>query len=353
MDSPSAEKNYESMKASLLGAVSPCAHLLIFSLQVVELRKALKAKGASQTGRKSVLIQRLRLLEQPPARSPKRARDEDVLVVEVEEEEQEHEHEHEEEEDATQPEPQQAAIPWSPQLARKPSAPAPGPRDLFSPPLAPARRASSGSPKRALFAEANNSSLSNIDPALCVTPKRSPKKGRVSFGSVEMRKFKMSHGGSTSTPSSGGYPIGLSWEVKGEEVRPLAEKDHDGAPTNASPRRLNERQRKLLLEKVDHRSFFEKQASFETEKEELRQLRRARMSVGCNCTHDNSCGTSRCVCYKEGLACNDDSCSCSCDNCINPNRYNFDQERIDSYRRARIMEAPYVNKFANENELVL
>ena len=317
------------------------------AMRVVDLRKALKAKGASQTGRKSVLIQRLKLLEQGEADQAssdrKRARPEQEQVAEAAVQEDSLE---EDEDNSTPPE---AAL-WSPTLKK----PAPTPvaasssmTDMFSPPLAPAR--TSTSPKRALFGDSSSGAL---DTSGCVTPRSSPKKGRVSFGSVEMRKFKMSHGGSTSTPSHGGYPIGLSWEIKDEVVVPLKEKE-EGGPTNASPRRLNERQRKLLLEKVDNRSFFEKQASFETEKEELRQLRRTRLSVGCNCTHDNSCGTSRCVCYKEGLACNDDSCRCSCDNCINPNRYNFDQERIDSYRRQRIDEAPYVNENVNGNELVL
>jgi hypothetical protein len=74
--------------------------------------------------------------------------------------------------------------------------------DMFSPPR---------SPKRNLFGEM----------ILKTTPKASPKKPRVSFGSVETRKYRMSHGGSTSTPSKGGYPIGLSWEVAGEAVQPL------------------------------------------------------------------------------------------------------------------------------------
>lgn len=113
------------------------------------------------------------------------------------------------------------------------------------------------------------------------------------------------------------------------------------ASPSASPRRLSEKQRKMLLEKVDARSYFEKQASFETEREELRQLRRARSNVGCVCTSPNSCGTSRCVCFKEGLPCNDDSCRCTCETCINPSRHNFDQTRVDSYRRRRILEGAY------------
>jgi hypothetical protein len=240
-----------------------------------------------------------------------------------------------------------------------PSAPSVGPSCVWSPELAkPARTeeamavdnavfsppAAAFTPKRAVFCD----SSAVARPSCLSTPKHSPKKARVSFGSVEMRKYGISHGGSLSTPSQGAYPIGLSWDVK-EEVAaiPLAEAEKGrspSAPTNASPRRLGERDRKLLLEKVDRRSYFEKQASYETEREELAQLRRARQQVGCGCTAANSCGTSRCLCFKEGVACNDDSCQCSCDTCINPSRNNFDEERVRKYRMQRIQEAPYTNE---------
>ncbi len=228
---------------------------------------------------------------------------------------------------------------WSPELDKPQAQEVLIEADLFSPPAN-----FNVSPKRTLFRDTN----SPVPKASCMsTPKSSPKKARVSFGSVEMRKFGISHGGSLSTPSQGAYPIGLSWDVKEEIAMPLSEFEKGKSPnaaTNASPRRLGERDRKLLLEKVDRRSYFEKQASYETEREELAQLRRARQQVGCGCTSANSCGTSRCICYKEGLPCNDDSCQCSCDSCINPMRHNFDEEHVKSYRMTRIQEAPYTNE---------
>ncbi len=140
-----------------------------------------------------------------------------------------------------------------------------------------------------------------------------------------------------------------------------------------------ERERRQLLDKLDARSYFEKQASFETEKEELRQLRRyvlrvlrvcmaslfarrARSNVGCQCTSPSACGTSRCLCFKEvcavavvvarcadaqlrrqhkDLACTDESCRCTCANCVNPRRSNFDQDRVNAYRKRRILEGAY------------
>lgn len=189
-----------------------------------------------------------------------------------------------------------------------------------------------------------NGSFSNKLPPSALRSSCTPgKNARISFGQVEIRKYRVSHGGATSTPSKGAYPIGLSWEVAEEETKPLDKYEAFRSPVHpsASPRRFSEKERKRLLEKVDVRTYFEKQASFETEKEELKQLRRARANIGCHCTSPSSCGTSRCICFKEDLACNDDSCRCTCANCVNPKRYNFDQDRIDNYRRRRILEAPY------------
>ncbi len=196
----------------------------------------------------------------------------------------------------------------------------------------------------------------SASPASALRRSCSPgKKARISFGQVEVRRFHVSHGGSLSTPSKGAYPIGLSWEVAGEHAQPLVEYERErasqlftpGGPAG-SPRRLSEKQRRVLLEKVDSRSYFEKQASFETEKEELRQLRRARSNIGCQCTSPGSCGTSRCLCFKEELPCNDDSCRCTCDNCINPKRYTFDETRVNNYRRTKILEGAYTHVDASE-----
>jgi hypothetical protein len=239
-----------------------------------------------------------------------------------------------------------SAASWSPTLAKPVMEPEqkkhhseqkkPVQEFFFSPPTAL-------SPKRTLFTESSDSVVDGEARRMsCLsTPGTGSKKARVSFGSVELRKFRVSHGGSLSTPSHGAYPIGLSWEVAEEIKLPTIPEKSGNAPTNASPRRYDERARKLLLEKVDRRSLFEKQASWETEREELAQLRRSRQMVGCNCSNSNACGTSRCLCFKMELACNDDSCQCTCDTCLNPNRYNFDAEKVSSVRQARIKEAPY------------
>ncbi len=307
----------------------------LFSCFFKNLNLQLRGLGMSTDGRKAVLVQRLALMETARMRSESPFVREEAL-------------------ESTPP--ISAALPtpsdWSPTLAKPVSvtaAPSQPPQEFFfSPPIAPA-----SSPKRALFpdacdAAANDNDLSRRQSCMS-TPRSDSKKPRVSFGSVEMRKYRVSHGGSLSTPSHGAYPIGLSWEVKEEVKVPLSEFEKDvNAPTNASPRRLDERQRKLLLEKVDRRSLFEKQASWETEREELSQLRRSRQMVGCGCAGTAACGTSKCLCFKNQVACNDDSCGCTCDTCLNPQRYNFDPEKVSSYRRAKMQEAPYTGKDENE-----
>jgi len=301
------------------------------AMRVVDLRNELRVRGAPTAGLKAQLVARLVLLDKASEKSrPSAARQ---LVLEPDNE------------DTPASSPSSPApsggvgCAWSPEHLSK-AAPSEAPMEVdnavFSPPAAL-------TPKRSTFSDSNAAAR----PSCLSTPKNSPKKARVSFGSVEMRKYGISHGGSLSTPSQGAYPIGLSWDVKEEVAMPLSEFEKGkspGAPTNASPRRLGERDRKLLLEKVDRRSYFEKQASYETEREELAQLRRARQQVDCGCTAANSCGTSRCLCFKEGVPCNDDSCQCSCDTCINPMRNNFDEERVRRYRMERIQEAPYTNE---------
>lgn len=296
-------------------------------------------------GRKSVLVQRLVLMEEANAAA---AAPRDSVTVMVEP--------HNEEELETTPLVSPAAqspasglpAPWSPTLAKQPAQQQQQQQQdfVFSPPAPP----SLASPKRALFGGESNAEADARRQSCLSTPGSASKKPRVSFGSVELRKYRVSHGGSLSTPSQGAYPIGLSWEVKEETKLPLSEFEKGKsphAPTNASPRRLDERQRKLLLEKVDRRSLFEKQASWETEREELAQLRRSRQMVGCNCTGKNQCGTSKCLCFKFKLACNDDSCGCTCETCLNPQRYNFDPEKVSMYRQAKMQEGPYTENDEN------
>ena len=227
------------------------------------------------------------------------------------------------------PLPGEDKMPWSPTLHKRNAENMKNDSSLLDASLS--QMNTTCSPKRTLF----SSDFKTPD---------QKKKSRISFGSVEIRKYRVSHGGACGTPSKGAYPIGLSWECVDQETRPVDEEEKDNVV-----RKLSEKDRKRLLEKHDRRSYFEKQASFETEREELKQLRRARMNIGCGCTSANSCGTSKCICYKEGLACNDDSCKCSFDCCINPSRYNFDQDKVDNYRKKRIEEAPYTLPGVDEN----
>jgi len=296
-------------------------------LKCTELRALLKARGLSTAGRKSVLVEKLALFDASTpfdtfnVAPPEDPMDKPCLVSS--------------QDVNTKPaSPEASSFPpnWSPTLPKNSCSPTKrSEEEMCGNNVEKSPGSSCSSPRRNLWS----------------TPKSDSKKPRISFGSVEIRKYKVSHGGSLSTPSKGAYPIGLSWEIADEVVQPLAESDKQVSETNASPRRYSEKQRKLLLEKVDARSFFEKQASFETEKEELRQLRRARTNIGCHCNSPNSCGTSKCFCFKEGLPCLDDTCKCTCATCINPARCNFDQKRIDNYRKLRILEGAYTE--ANEN----
>jgi len=313
---------------------------LISHLKVVELRAELRRLGQPVSGRKSVLQQRLRLaraaLAKPPVSEP--------------------------ESPVTPPAAKSASEDVMDSITRllgmvTPTTPSWSPAEPETSPSTPTTPpAKRPSPKRALFPsdeeEAENGENMDVEDGettprpIIRQPGSEKKRQRISFGHIEVRKYSVIHGGSLSTPSKGAFPLGLDWEYDEEAVerKPLREYEEEKQITPKHLRRLNETQRKLLLERMDKRSYFEKQASWETEKEDLRQIRRSRCNVGCGCTSPGACGTRRCLCVREGLSCNDDSCRCTDINCNNHLRYNFDQSRVDQYRRQKIMLAPYTER---------
>jgi hypothetical protein len=50
-----------------------------------------------------------------------------------------------------------------------------------------------------------------------------------------------------------------------------------------------------------------------------------------------ACETNKCICYKNGLECHEDSCGCTDEMCKNPKRHVFDQDKVDNFRKLKLL----------------
>ena len=51
-----------------------------------------------------------------------------------------------------------------------------------------------------------------------------------------------------------------------------------------------------------------------------------------------SCNTNKCICYRNEIECNEDSCGCTSEACKNPKRHEFNDERVGQFRQQRLKE---------------
>jgi hypothetical protein len=167
---------------------------------------------------------------------------------------------------------------------------------------------------------------------------RSPRRRlSVGFKAVEIREYERLHGGSGGVPYVGAYPLGLGWQVAAERRDSLSnfesERSSHRKRSDDLPR-IEESERRKLLEKHDARPRLERAASYVAQRRELDALRKARSAIGCSCSvkqptrtswltvtqPPQCCSTDECECYRNGLECWDESCACGnrLGVCLNP-----------------------------------
>jgi hypothetical protein len=161
---------------------------------------------------------------------------------------------------------------------------------------------------------------------------RSPRRRlSVGFKAVEIREYERLHGGSGGVPYVGAYPLGLGWQVAAERRDSLSnfesERSSQRHRSDDLPR-IEESERRKLLEKHDARPRLERAASYVAQRRELDALRKARSAIGCSCSRASCrqgrrgspvqpaaatpqcCSTDECECYRNGLECWEESCAC-------------------------------------------
>jgi hypothetical protein len=174
------------------------------------------------------------------------------------------------------------------------------------------------------------------------TPKRN-----VEFRTVVVRQYERAHAGGSGVPDSGHYTLGLTWQVVKEEQRDIIEYERHRKLGGLGV--VPESVRKQLL----HGSVDDELLS--KHKQELTQIRRSRANVGCACTGPNQCIINRCVCFKNGIECLGDACSCT-NGCRNQfGKITFSQEENQAYRMQQLValrkREPFVYNEQEEREL--
>jgi hypothetical protein len=158
----------------------------------------------------------------------------------------------------------------------------------------------------------------------------------VGFKMVEIREYERQHAGSGGVPYVGAYPLGLGWKVAGERRDSLSnfeeQRSSQRHKSDDLPR-LDESERRKLLEQHDRRPRLQRAASYVAQRKELDQLRKARRDIGCQChvplpdgsrghgaAKEMCCRTDACPCFANGLECWSEACACgnTQEDCANP-----------------------------------
>lgn len=160
----------------------------------------------------------------------------------------------------------------------------------------------------------------------------SPAKRRLSVGfhAVEIREYERQHAGSGGVPYVGAYPLGLGWKIAAERRDSLSnfesERSSQRHKSDDLPR-LDEAERRKLLEQHDARPRLQRAASYVAQRKELDRLRKARRDIGCAChvapdapPGEQCCKSDDCDCFRNGLECWQEACACgnTVDDCANP-----------------------------------
>jgi hypothetical protein len=158
----------------------------------------------------------------------------------------------------------------------------------------------------------------------------------VGFKMVEIREYERQHAGSGGVPYVGAYPLGLGWKVAGERRDSLSnfeEQRSSQRHRSDDLPRLDESERRQLLEQHDRRPRLQRAASYVAQRKELDQLRKARRDIGCQChvplpdgsrshgaAKEMCCRTDACPCFANGLECWGEACACgnTQEDCANP-----------------------------------
>lgn len=165
---------------------------------------------------------------------------------------------------------------------------------------------------------------------------------RVLFSGVEVREYKRRAGGSCGLPHQGKFSLGLDWTYESVTCRTISEFEPDRSSAN-DVTRIPERVRKELLFSSSH------SPPTNPEDQDLSLIRKSRKKIGCSCkgpsspkTSKNSkpcCASNKCICFKNGIECMEDTCGCTDDTCKNPLRIKFDEDKINSFRKEKIMSS--------------
>ena len=176
------------------------------------------------------------------------------------------------------------------------------------------------------------------------------KSNKVNFKEVEVRQYNRCHAGSLGVPTRGGYPLGLDWAYDENSTTRTPVTDYEKFRRRSGDdfNRISETdRRKLLYDEINDEtdtSLLQEQLK---ECNEIKHIRKSRTKIGCMCkggweadgTPINCCETNKCICFKNGIQCNEDSCWCVSDTCSNPNsRHSFDEERVHKWRAQRLSE---------------
>jgi len=175
---------------------------------------------------------------------------------------------------------------------------------------------------------------------------QSPTKGVV-FHQVEVRQYERSLGLGSGIPDSGGYALSLDWDYDKNTLRQTLsdyekQREEEERPSLECLERIHEDKRKEIIVQYltpTKTTVSEAEAElikWKRQNEEEVKIRKSRESNGCKCSGAKSCNTAKCICIKNQIECNEDSCGCTANSCKNPLRHSYNEKKVQDFRKEKL-----------------